>query len=1005
MNLDSDVRSLKQGEHRKLTNGISVQPASSNSSLQDIVSSLFGNAVIANADLPGGTSKIIGFLEDRSGGRAFFFLYNSTPANNTIYQYKNGAITRVLRTALFAWASTDFVDSDISGDVLCLTNNGTEILRINVLTAIAGGYTPAIEEITMISKPPVLPLTLVGKPLGGQNFNYIAYNSFSFYYRYIYNDNSYSVFSTFSEVMLLGYASGSIEVTIQAGEVIPATVVKIEYGFRMNGGNEVVIYRSDTLPLGALTHTFYNNTNLQTVPDSESFKLNDSVPNKSKAIRILKSRGFLFGNTEGYTLTGAPIPGATLSLQNTSGDPYADHEQHVLKDDSIYGVCVSFFDNWNRPIGTRKIDDIANAARTNATPVGKFIRVALGGVAMADIPIDAYSYSVGRTKNKKTTFFISGITADLFYRKTKNDGTYTYLKAIGVLPVLADFDDLLIDISSLTAISMGYTFNQGDRIKIALGAASATMYDFVITGQQGRFVVVNARGIAETLPQGVNKASNTFFEIYTPNKNTVEVFYETGKKYKITNPGGGSRAFSTTTVDLLGDVYFANRFVSTIAPSKYLTYTVAGYSGTDPFANVPEQITVAAAVAQSSPEDIFYSMSFTSNNGPALNPNYYLWIDQVGKALPFNSNGFVQKTKANIRFSNEYNNESQILGLNTFEALNDQKLGIEGGAATGLAVAGEVLVAIQEVESVAVYVGQGFVNTTDSNSFLTKTDSVIGDTRKYLGGHGSIHQASIVQRDGVVYWLNARKGVVVRRSQDGLTVISEYGKDGGGIQGLISALCTAHVALGANSRIIAGWDPQYACYVISFIDTTGPSGYTLYWHEKSNGWVARSDMRPELWGLLGQNQLAFLAGAIWSQTVEANYNKFFGVQYNRRLEWEIAPLPSLEKIWEAIEVDAESIYATAGTNEDIVLLYQFDGGTLQNRINYLDFIRKKSAWRSAVFRNLNDASLSSVTESKYKSSHNTRGQSAFLVITYNGTDKNPMKSITTFFRPSLNSTP
>ncbi len=997
MNLDSDIRGLKQGEYRRLINGIPIQPQSSSTgTLSETITNLFGQALVANADLAGGTNKIIGGLEDRAGNRYIFFVYNSG-GSHTIYQYSGGVITRVLRTSLFGFSATDFVDCDIIGEFLVFTNNVSEIKCINVTRAIASGYTPTVEEITLIKKNPIRPLTLAGVAIGGQTFNNVAYNTFSFYYRYIYVDNDYSVWSSFSETALFGYATGSIDVTIPAAEVIPATVVKAEFAFRINGGNEIVIYKSVTGPAAGTTHRFYNDTNLQTIPDSESFKLNDSAPNTSKAIKIIENKVFLFGNTEGYNLTGAPITGATLALQNVAT---SNLEEHVFKDDSIYGVGIAFFDNYNRLIGSRKISDIDIPKRAIATPTGKMIRVDLSGIAQADIPTTAISYSVVRTKNKRTTFFISGVTADIFYRKIKSDGTSLYLKAIGVLPTRANFDDLLIDLSSLTAISMGYTFNPGDRVKLILNTIA---YDFVITGQEGKFLVVNARGLNETL--GVAAPTHTLFEIYTPKANDVEIFYETGNKYVISNPGGGSRAFSTTTVDLKGDAYFANRYVNAVAPVTYFSYDTAGYSPTDPFANVPKDILVTTVSGAGGPADVFYSMSFTSNNGGALNKNYNIWVDQDGKSIPFNYNGFVQKVKSNIRFSQVYNNESQILGLNTFQALDDQKLGIENGAATGLAVAGKVLVAIQEVESSAVYIGEGYVNTSDGNKFLAKTESVIGDTQKYLGRKGSVHQATIVSRDSVVYWLDARNGVVIRRSQDGLTVISEYGIEGGGIQQLVSTLCITHAALGANSRIVGGWDPQYQCYVLSFVNTSNGAGVSLYWHEKTKSWVCQTQLNPEFLGQLGLYQLVFSSGTLWLQTVEANYNKFINVQYTRTLEWEIGN-DSLEKIWEAIEVDAEAIYATAGANEIVVSLYHVRSGTLQNRINYLDFKLRGSAWRSSFFRNLNDEYFSGdATASKYKSAHNTRGQSAFLSISYNGTDRNQMKSISVFFRPSLNTSP
>ena len=116
-------------------------------------------------------------------------------------------------------------------------------------------------------------------------------------------------------------------------------------------------------------------------------------------------------------------------------------------------------------------------------------------------------------------------------------------------------------------------------------------------------------------------------------------------------------------------------------------------------------------------------------------------------------------------------------------------------------------------------------------------------------------------------------------------------------------------------------------------------------------------------------------------------------------------MQSLVHLWDALEVDVASIYSTAGTNEDVVLLYHENGGILQTRINYLDFQLKERVYRSAFFRSLNDINFQNTTESKYKSPDQIRGQSAFMVITYNGTDKNVMKSITVFYTPSMNSNP
>lgn len=1051
MNLDADVRSLQPGEYRKLYNGTPISPAASSSSIKDVISSVLGNALISYS-LPSGTNKVIGYLEDRAGNRGFYFVYNSTAANNSIYQISGTTITLVLRSALLDFLSTDFIHADIVGDVLTFTNQRTDIYKINVASAIAGGvYTPLIEELVLIKRPPNLVCTWALGYDALVESNNLAGNYFSFYYRFIYEDKDYSVFSEFSKVtnswalpsivakfvsaetnislsgistidgvamvngdkILVTAQTSKVEnglytigagawarVDLTAGDVptntfvyisnglkfystvwqfvdtgvvivgtndmywrqiegpnyitvtrngaVPATVTKIEYGVRVNGGNEIFVYREER-PAFSSSHTFYNDSYLFTVPDSESFKWNDSVPIKTKSLQYFKNRLFLFNNTEGYThnstqqvtLTATPYAGTTLTKAF-----------QARKAGGSYNVGLIFFDAYGRHSGVQMVKNItiqdSNTNRYNIT-------VDTSGVTA---PPFATHYSVAITKCINTSFFLKDTTVDIYFYNKDANGDYTYSKTS------TGSEGTLIDISSLTKNNRGYTFSAGDRIKIynpVVSGYGETIIDVEIQGQVGNYVIT--RLLTELVI--ASACTNLVFEIYTPKVKTFEPFYAIGERYAIASLAAGSHL-------LTGDVEVVKRPVYSDS---------SAYSTSDPFGNS------------------YVATSLTSlESMNAWDKNFTNWVTQGGKSLVKTDSYELLKT-GYIRFSNQYVQGANFLGINTFDALDEYSLPIENGPGVMLS-AEDVLVASHEIETSSIYIGEGFVNTTNENNFLAKTESVVGDDRKLLGGFGTQTPASVVTMSGRTYFLDLRKGAVVRRSQDGLTVISDYG-----VRGEISTLCNTHIALGSDSRIIGGWDPQYECYVLSFIRISTGTGYTYYFHEKTNSWVFLSDLRPEFWGILNKRQLAFTAGALYMQSIETNYNLFFGVQYNRRLEFEISPMQSLVHLWDAIEVDVASIYATAGTNEDVVLLYHTNGGTLQTRINYLDFQLKEGVYRSSFFRDLNDINFQNTTESKYKSPNQIRGQSAFLVITYNGTDKNVMKSITVFYTPSMNSSP
>jgi len=1076
MNLDSDVRSLKPGEYRKLYNGIPIAPKSSSyaNAIIDTVTNVLGNALVSYS-LPAGTNKCIGYIEDRAGNRGFYFVQNSTAANNSIYRIAGTTITLVFRSAILDFASTDFIHADIIGDLLFWTNGRTEACKIDITKAIAGDYNSSpLEEITVIKRPPQLPLARTMVYDNDRITNFIGEKYYQFFYRYIYENDEYSVMSPASsnrEIWgALGYASSSvsvasdtnqaltglptvdgvtliasdlillfaqtdqkengvwavaagawtratfadtgaeikdlavivqtgleyklktfrnintaaitigvtdilfgitqgpnaISVTIEANEDIPSTVKAVEHIVRVDGSNEYTVYRIEETPLVSRTHTFYNDTFLYTLPDSETTKWNDSVPIRSESLRIQENKLFLLNNLEGYTFSTDEVIAITTSTVSAPSTADGRVPRCHPKMGGRYSAGIVYFDNYGRISSPLSTVTFEVAEHRSDGIITDFPGIAFDLTGITDIPTWATHYSIVVTEELNRSFFLQFPATDIYFYNKSPDSLYTYTKTFS-----ASITGVCVDIRTLFNYGIGYTYNEGDRIRFITAGDSYLSADLKILEQEGSLLFCE-----ESPGFNLNTGTGTspMIEIYTPKANTIQPFYEYGNRYPVTNPGA-SATLSVTSVDFYGDIVSISR-------NKYSAD--GAYGDTTPLTN-----------------NYIY---FTTRYCEAMNTfdtNFSNWIKPGGRSVIKSTIDDIESSKeGTIRWSNPYVLESRNNGLSTFDALNEYNLPSENGNGIILTERGDNLLAIFESETVSVYVGEGFVNTTNDNNFLAKTESVIGDDRRLQGNFGTQHPASVASEGGRTYYLDARRGSVIRASQDGLTVISDYG-----VTGEISTLCNTHIALGANSRIIGGWDPQYQCYVLSFIDISStPTGYTYYFHEKSNAWVCLTDLRPEMWGTLNQRQLSFTAGALYMQSIETNYNLFFGMQYNRRLEFEIGQ-DSLVKIWDAVEIDIDSIYTTANTNEDILLLYLTNGGTLQTRINYADFQLKEGVYRSAFFRSLNDVSMANSTESKYKSPLVIRSQSAFFVITNNSTSRNPLKSITIFYTPSMASNP
>jgi hypothetical protein len=1085
MNLDADVRLLQQGEYRLLENGIPLQPSSSVGSLRGVISNIFGNEQITNASLPSGTNKVIGFLSDKIGNRAFFFVWNNTASNYCIFQYKNGIITLVMQSAVLDFASTDIISADIVGDVLFWANHRSDTKRIDVVKAMAGGtYTPTLVELALIKQPPLLPLTLALEYDATKEANNLAGNYFQFYHRYIYENNDESVFgpcsrttnsfaypataqsysvdsvSTIYNIVLSGsqivdgvfYSSGVVLLTSQTnpvengiwsvnpsgawtrsllangatttsnlfvysriydglnnsgtiwkiktpGGVVgtaslvfiridgpnvirvtkqsePSSVVikQVDFAVRINGGNELIVYRSEKIGAFSTSHTFINDSYLFTVPDSDSFTWNHSIPLKSRSLNIFKSRLFLFNNTEGYNHTTT----TKLGLVASNITPPARLIYSSAKSGGVYLVGIVFFDLFRRHSGVKCESSITIPdSAPSLSPTTNYNIFVDTSTVSSDVPSWATHFSLMVTKCQNYDYFLDGWTVDIYHFYKKENGDFVYDKLITAI----NSTGTLLDISDRTRNNQGYTFTKGDRVKIYnIGASSSytEIIDVEIIGQEGKFLITR---VLTELKLSIALNDNRKYEIYTPKKPISDQFYETGFTFPINQIGVG---------------FFLNGDVENNSTPVYLQAAPFIFDGTPVSLPVP-----GLGYSTIQPYNNVY-LRYFMRHIQSMNiwqKNYAKWVTQAGRGLVKSDSRQLGKSTY-IRFGQQYIQNANFFGLNVFYALDEYALPLENGHGVALVDAAQVMVAVCEAETASVYIGEAFVNTTDQNNFIAKTDSVVGDTQKYLGGHGCIHPLSIVERNSRVYFLNARKGAIIRRSQDGLTVISEYG-----VRALVAELCEYHTVEIPNfSRIVATWDPQYDCYVISFVDlslTRNPT--TLYFHEQGNSWVCKSSEGPDFCGMLEQRKFGFRAGAMWRQSLQSNYNKWFGVQYDRVLNIEQGS-DSLEKVWESLEVDVESIYNSNSSNE--LVMFVIINGALFTQINYKDFVLRGSAWRSAFFRWLGDANFPDQTISKYSSPARPRSQSITLQIFSNvNTNGNPMRSITTFFRRSPNTMP
>lgn len=429
----------------------------------------------------------------------------------------------------------------------------------------AVAYTSPLSQavIAWIRRPPGLPpaqekVTQTSPALVN---NFIRYEAFEFCYRYQFRTFEYSTLSDLST--LANYNQevetfNRIDITIPLGEQIEQDVLQVDLVTRYLVSGKYAVIKSwnknvaaDAAAIAAhnagssaLTYAFYNSQLGIFLDDAYAAKPYDSVPIRAGTDEFARNRSFMGKYVIGYNTPMITSLQASLEVIFSSDRPF--------KSNASYQISISFYDNYQRKTGYLTNDscivNIPDRSYASAITIS-YINWALSNInALAEIPIEAYYYSINITKCLRTRFFVQLRGLDAAYATKDANGIYTFT-TYSYNPTLSG---TAFDISTLVSVNMGYVFSEGDIVKIYIGSS---VYSLTVNGQQGNWIIVELQNLGT-----LNAATNYLFEIYTPYKaSTDEPSYEVAQIFKINNPGTNSRTYSTTSGRIRGDIYLLDR--------------------------------------------------------------------------------------------------------------------------------------------------------------------------------------------------------------------------------------------------------------------------------------------------------------------------------------------------------------------------------------------------------------------------------------------------------------
>ena len=329
---------------------------------------------------------------------------------------------------------------------------------------------------------------------------------------------------------------------------------------------------------------------------------------------------------------------------------------------------------------------------------------------------------------------------------------------------------------------------------------------------------------------------NCFFEIYRPKADPEEdsrIFYEFGRRWSIVDgkhmgPDGengngnfyddlGNKYFNNPAKGVfenMGDVYIKRRTMPTGAESDPMERLVEDYNLND-----------------------FYPTNHHS----------------LGRINLYSAFSKETQRENNITWSEKYQPETNYNGLSTFNPayINSKALSKVDGSIQKIYNRDTNVLVIHEDKTYQVSVDKDIVVNASGSSQMGLSRNVLGNPVPYWGHFGiSKNPESFVAHGNVCYWVDIKRGAVLRLSRDGFTVLSDikmvdYFRDK---SNAYDKYDPEHGVYDDNNpfeeghslfRIISGYDPKHHEFVITFPQIThNEATAALYdnWENGSNNW-------------------------------------------------------------------------------------------------------------------------------------------------------------------------
>jgi len=295
-------------------------------------------------------------------------------------------------------------------------------------------------------------------------------------------------------------------------------------------------------------------------------------------------------------------------------------------------------------------------------------------------------------------------------------------------------------------------------------------------------------------------------------------------------------------------------------------------------------------------------------------------IDTQVKVSTTVDEGFKERNNTSgLIYSGLFNANTSVNNLNQFNTGEKitKNLNVEYGDIQKLFTRNTDIIAFCEEKVLRILANKDALYNADGNVNLTASANVLGQAIAYSGDYGiSKNPESFASYGHRVYFTDKSRGVVLRLSQDGLTLISDKG---------MSAFFRD--TLSAESSNIIG---SYDVYSNQYILTMPVFGSSISFKEDVDGWPSRLTFLPESGVSLEGEYYTCYEGQIYSHNAYGqDRNTFYGIYEPSGLQLIFNQEPSVIKNFKNISYEGTSGWTTETDKTGIIVTDQQDGQIIE----------------------------------------------------------------------------